>query len=82
MTIVVSPMSNAEFARRVGCHHTMASRLRNGLRMPSAEMLSRILDAFPLAPEDEKALLVALAHGKGKEEVGRWLREHVFGDPA
>lgn len=45
-------VSNNEFARRVGCHYTMASRLRSGQRLPSAALLTRISREFGIPSED------------------------------
>jgi transcriptional regulator with XRE-family HTH domain len=67
--------SNTSFASKVGCNHTMASRLRSGQRMPSAAMLGRICDAYHL---DKSVALTKYA--EGRDIFSAWLREHVFGD--
>lgn len=67
--------SNTTFARRVGCNHTMASRLRSGERMPSTDMLIRICDAYEL---DKTVALDK--YGKGREAFSAWLRESIFGE--
>lgn len=41
-------VTNEEFGARVGCDFTMASRLRNGTRLPSRELLERIIAAYQL----------------------------------
>ena len=62
------------FADRVGCHFTTASRLRSGERMPSRELLGRIVGRYHL---DEKEVLNLFTTGTSKE-FGEYLREHVF----
>lgn len=77
-------MTNAEFARRVGCHYTMASRLRNGERTPSAEMLAKIVNAFKtqLSTDDIDAMFDALTDHEDEsakaQAFGAWLRDHIF----
>lgn len=39
-------MTNEEFAEKVGIDYTTASRLRNGRRLPSGQLLVRIHDEF------------------------------------
>lgn len=77
-------MTNAEFGRRVGCHYTMASRLRNGERTPSAAMLAQIVEAFKdeLTSADIDAMFASL-RGHDDEEnkaqaFGLWLRQAIF----
>lgn len=69
-------MTNDQFAARVGCSFTYASRLRNGSRMPSAPMLAKIIAAFPEVPSLESELVAAA--GVGAEAVGKVLRGRVF----
>lgn len=69
-------VSNHQFARRVGCNYTMASRLRNGARTPSAQMLVKICRAFNL--DHGEALK---AYGEGREPFAAWLRAKVFDAP-
>ena len=75
-------MTNTEFARRVGCHHTMASRLRNGHRVPSVHMLARILTTFDFDQQSLNRLWVALSENTSEEaraaKFGEWLRDAVF----
>lgn len=66
-------VSNNEFAKAVGCHYTLSSRLRNGHRRPSVDMLNRIRKAYHL-PADE----VLSAFEEGPEEFSKYLRDHVF----
>lgn len=76
------PMTNMEFARRVGCHHTMASRLRNGHRVPSAPMLARIIREFDFSDNELQALWYVLAKNRPEAEraeaFGDWLRSTVY----
>ena len=69
-------VSNTDFARRVGVHYTMASRLRNGKRMPSSHTLSSICSAFNLRGADQEAMMRAVE--AGQTEFGRWVREQLF----
>lgn len=39
-------MTNAEFGRRVGCSHSMASRIRSGHRLPGLDLMARISEQF------------------------------------
>jgi transcriptional regulator with XRE-family HTH domain len=66
-------VSNHQFAAKVGCNYTMASRLRNGKRTPSAAMLVRICEAFDL---DKGEALTAFSGGR--EAMAQWLRDEVF----
>lgn len=47
------------FADRVGCHFTTASRLRSGDRMPSRELLGRIVEAYDLDKRETLDLYTA-----------------------
>lgn len=64
--------SNGSFARRVGCDHTTASRLRSGTRMPSPTMLNKICEAYGL---DKSVALTKYA--EGRKAFSAWLRERV-----
>lgn len=66
-------MHNEEFAERVGCDFTTASRYRNGQRTPSYAMLVRICKAFDL----EMTPLI-LACAKGPEAFGKLISQLVF----
>lgn len=67
------PVTNGEFARDIGVHFTMASRYRNGRRIPSTQVLSRIARTYDL-PIDE---LVGAATA-GHDKFGQYMREHLF----
>lgn len=71
-------MTNAEFAEAVGCHHSMASRLRAGKRVPSAGLLARIVEAFPLTPEETARMFESLQEEDAAQAFGRWLSDTVF----
>jgi transcriptional regulator with XRE-family HTH domain len=66
-------MTNEEFARRVGCDFTTASKLFKGSRMPSAVRLAAIWRAFSL---DGNELLAA--YSGGPEVFSAYLRSRVF----
>ncbi len=55
----------------VGCDFTTASRLRNGTRLPSREMLERIIEAYDLDPREA---LEATAN----RTFGSFLKRYVF----
>lgn len=69
-------ISNYEFGRRVGYHHTMASRIRNGNRLPSVEKLTVIKEEFGLNLDE----LVA-AHNEGAAAFARLMSREVFNKP-
>lgn len=75
-------LTNIEFARRVGCHHTTASRYRNGERVPSTAMTMRILSEFDLTSKQKDELSHALNRAVPLDErralYGAWLRANVF----
>ena len=75
-------ISNVEFARRVGCHHTTASRYRSGERVPSTAILLRILAEFDLTEKQRKQLTDAMSKKmsltKRREITGKWLRANIF----
>jgi transcriptional regulator with XRE-family HTH domain len=71
------PVTNGEFARAIGVHFTMASRYRNGQRIPSTTVLKKIADEYGL-PIDE---LVDAATAGG-DQFGHYMRYNLFGlDP-
>lgn len=69
-------ISNTDFARRVDIHYTMASRIRNGRRMPSAATLSRIQEAFGVKGKKLDSMMTAVAGGQ--EHFGEWVRANLF----
>lgn len=70
-------VTNKEFGRKVGCHHSMASRIRAGKRLPSVEMMNRIAEAYPQVTVNE--MVQARLEG-GAEAVAMLLRRRVFRD--
>lgn len=68
--------SNTDFARRVGVHYTMASRIRNGKRMPSSHTLSSMQVAFGVQDGDLRSMMKAIEGGQ--DTFGAWVREHLF----
>lgn len=66
---VASAITNQAFAEKVGCHHSMASRLLNGQRLPSVELMNEISKAFDIPMAD----LVA-ARLEGADKMGQVLR--------
>lgn len=69
-------VTNNEFGDRVGCDFTMASRLRNGERLPSRELLERIVAAYGL--DGNEALAATRA---GRSAFKEFLRVKVFEHP-
>lgn len=65
-------ISNQQFAQDVGCHHSMASRLMSGDRLPSLDMLHRISEAYGI----ERDQLVDHSL-EGAEAFGRFLRSKL-----
>lgn len=53
--------------------NTLSSRLRNGHRRPSVDMLNRIIKAYHLSAEEALA-----AFDRGPQDFAKYLREHVF----
>jgi transcriptional regulator with XRE-family HTH domain len=70
-------MTNAQFAEHVGdITISYASYLRSGNRLPSGEVLVRIVKVFKLDPG-----AAMTAYQEGREAFGTYLRRNVFGDP-
>lgn len=65
--------TNMAFARKCGVHFTMASRLRNGHRLPSTSLLIRIHKKYHLPLAD-----LTKAYSGGREAFGAYMRENVF----
>jgi transcriptional regulator with XRE-family HTH domain len=69
---VTTAITNQEFAEHIGCHHSMASRLLNGQRLPGTDMLARIAEEYDI---DVWELLDA--RQKGAPAFGKLLRTKV-----
>jgi transcriptional regulator with XRE-family HTH domain len=67
--------SNTDFGRRVGVHFTMASRLRNGHRVPSPQTMLAIKKAFSLTADEVNAMLEA---ADTPDTFGVWARANLF----
>lgn len=66
-------MTNQAFADRVGCHHSLASRIRAGKRVPGYELMRRIGKEFNIPLEE-----LASARDRGPEAFGELMRRRVF----
>lgn len=69
-------MTNEEFGEKVGCHYSMASRLRNGERLPSRDLLRRIIATFEL-----NRIEAYEAYDHGKDGFSQYLRDAVLETP-
>lgn len=71
-------LTNEQFGKLVGCHHSMASRLRHGQRVPSMALVQRIADAldYPVEKLVRASTLGAEQFGK---ELARAERLHATG---
>ena len=68
-----SSITNQEFAERVDCSHSMASRLLNGQRLPGFDLLVRIGNEFEI-PWD----VMVDARTSGPAEFGKLLRARAL----
>lgn len=66
-------VTNQEFGDRVGCHHSMASRLRSGKRLPGVDMMVRISEEFAIPIKE-----LVHARQQGREAMGELLRKRAF----
>lgn len=64
-------MTHAEVGTALGVTESYASYLRNGKRMPSAPVLSRMVEAFDLNKDQVYALMKA--YSQGPAELARYL---------
>jgi hypothetical protein len=74
---VTNPVTNFDFAKRVGIHYTMASRLRNGERRPGLATVIGTMRAFSLTSDEVTEWLEAISESPAAS--GLWLRGHIFG---
>lgn len=67
-------MTNRAFGDAIGVTNSYASYMRNGHRLPSADLLITIILTFELEP-----VPAMRAYQEGTEAFGVFLRENVFG---
>jgi transcriptional regulator with XRE-family HTH domain len=67
--------TNEDLAQALDIDATMASRLRNGHRLPSASLMYRIHEVFKV-PLDE----IHEARNNGHEAFGEFVRERLFSE--
>lgn len=67
------PMTNAQFGRRIGVTHSMASRIRSGARLPSIDVMDAIGREFGISWD---ALLNA--RRRGNQAFSALIRKRVF----
>lgn len=65
-------MTNNEFAEILGCHHSMASRIRSGERLPGANRLRAISLALDVSLDE-----LLGAYEDGPEEFGKLIRSRI-----
>jgi len=70
-------LTNQDFASRVGITDSYASYLKNGQRLPSGDVLVKIIQEFEL-----DAYAAMDAYREGGAVFGAFLRRAVFGDRA
>lgn len=73
---MTSRTTNSDFAERAQVSTATASKLRTGGRLPSTELLYRIVVMWNLDP-----MAALRAHARGPAVFSAWLRVHVFDDP-
>lgn len=66
-----------QFADRVECHFTTASRLKSGERLPGRELLGRIIEEYNLDPVETTKLFVS-KEPDARINFGAYLRKHIF----
>lgn len=74
--MTTTALTNLQFARSVGLHHTMASRLRNGERKPGLATVIATMRAYNLTCDQVTDWLDAIE--KGAAASGVWMRANVF----
>lgn len=65
-------MTNEEFGHKIGVGHSMASRIRNGQRLPGTQTLHAIHREFGIPLEELLA-----AHARGRRAFGTLIRERL-----
>jgi transcriptional regulator with XRE-family HTH domain len=69
-------LTNQEFARLAGCSFTMSSKIRNGKRMPSGALFTRIVRVFDLDADEAVA-----AYAGGNAVFAEFVERKVFKTP-
>ncbi len=67
------PLTNQQFGDRIGCHHSMASRIRSGDRMPGPNLIQRISEEYGIPMKT-----MMDARNRGEEAMGRLIRARCF----
>lgn len=70
---MINAINNVAFGQAVGCHHSMASRILNGKRLPSADLMARIAAAYNLDLNE-----LHKARAKGAPAFGAYLQRTVI----
>jgi len=70
-------ITNEEFGLKIGCDATMASRLRNGQRLPSRERLEQIVRVYG-SDDPSFGSRALLASSKGPDHFAEFLRVEIF----
>ena len=65
-------LTQREFGERIGCTHSMASRVLNGKRLPSFHLMEAIEREFGVPMKDQLA-----ARRKGMEAYGALMQRRV-----
>jgi len=70
-------ITNEEFGLKIGCDATMASRLRNGQRLPSRERLEQIVRVYG-SDDPSFGSRALLASSKGPGHFAEFLKVEIF----
>lgn len=67
------PLTNQEFADAIGCHHSMASRIRGGKRLPGLPLVESMSKVYGIPVNRLLA-----ARKKGEEAFGEFVTKQIF----
>jgi transcriptional regulator with XRE-family HTH domain len=70
--MATSTYTNVAFGEAVGCHHSMASRIVNGKRLPSIELMERIAASYDVSMDE-----MLDARRKGAAAFGRLMQRKI-----
>lgn len=70
-------LTNQQFGERIGCHHSMASRIRAGKRMPGPNLIQRISEEYGIPLKQ-----LMDARKRGEEAMGSLIRRKIFAPAA